>query len=330
MGTIVGISMMLSVRFRQTPGWFPRSTLSVGYDSNPWFGETPPGKTSYDFFTNVTPAVSVQHRGKLAEGTVSGQVLAGFYFHNTRNKLYSTYGQMNFKLDRLVQKLDRNLTLSVIDIVCYTPAPPAFINPVAGQNPVLTQSTFGSGVQPYRVDSIANTGIIQGGYSLSPWVSLQMNYTNTYLDFGETSGDPTLGSVFGTISHNVAVGPAFQISPRDTVSVNYTYSTANFSGGGQGGTFQTHGGQVTWSRLLTRTLTGSLTGGVSVLDQGTAQVSPAQPTSGPPETLQQGGSLVYVGGANLTWNPRKETALTFAYNRSLSPSFMIASAPLVS
>jgi hypothetical protein len=322
--------MMMSSTVQADTRVVPSLNLSVGYDSNPWFGQAPPGKTDYDFFTNVTPAVNVQHRGKLAEGSFTGQVMAGLYAINPEINYFSTSAQMNFRLDRLVQTLNRNLTLSVMDSFWYTPMPPAFINPQAGQNPVSTQSGFGSGIQSYRVNTIANTAMINAGYLLSPQVSLAMSYTNTYISFGATSGDPTLGSVFGTIAHAIYLGPVFQVSPRDTVSLNYTYSTATFSGGGQDGTFETHGGQVTWQRLLTRTLTGSLTGGVSSIASGSAQVSPAQPTGGQPETLQQGGSFVYVGGASLLWNFRKETALTLAYNRSVVPSYAIASAPLVS
>ena len=307
----------------------PSITVGVGYDSNPWFGPTPPGARKFDYFTNVTPQVSVRHKGREIEGTFTGGLVSAFYANNSEINYLAANGQFDFKLDRLVQRLDRNLTLSVTDLIYYTPQPPAFINPQAGQSPVFTASAFGSGVQPYRVNTTANTGILQGAYSISPGISMQANYTNTIISFGAISGEPTLGTAFGLTTHSITGGPAFRITPRDTVNLNYAFQSATFSGQG-GGTFRTHGGTVTWTRLLTRTLTANLTGGVTYLEPSNFQARNDQSTTIQPNVGGQASDILYTTGASLLWNYGKNTALTLAFSRSIVPNFYIVPVPLVS
>jgi hypothetical protein len=307
----------------------PSISISEGYDSNPWFGSTPPGSRKVDYFTNVIPAVSVLHQGRLIQGNFNAQAIAGFYVNNPEINYLATYGQMNLRFDQLVQKLDRRLSLSATDVFFYTPVPPGFINPVAGQDAFFSKTVFGAGLQAYRVNSTINTGVIQAGYLLTPRVSLQTSYTNTYISFGDISGDPTLGFAFGFVTHSISAGPSFKVSPRDTIGIEYNFMTATFSGGGEGGSFSTHGATVAWTRILAPKLVATLSGGVQILAPGTVQTALVQPTSAEPTSLQQGGDIFYTTSATLVWNYRKDTAVTLSYSRFLSPGFFIASGPLV-
>ncbi|MGH7230507.1 MAG: outer membrane beta-barrel protein [Nitrospiraceae bacterium] len=305
-------------------------SISVGerYDSNVFYGFVFPGQKSYDFVTTVTPQVSVEHHGRLLDGTFTGGGIAEYFVEHPSFNYVGANGVMTLNLSQLVGKLNRNLQLNVTDAFYYTPTPPAFINPQAGESPASTGSSFATGVQPFRVTSTINTGRILGAYTITPRTSMTATYSNTYLRFGGTFGNPVIGSVFGVTSHAVSAGPQFKVSPRDTVRVSYTFLRANYTQGQVSGDFQTQGGEVSWSRLLTPTITATVTGGLQMLEPSTIQqVAGTVSTQG---STEQPGSILYVTSATLLWNYQENTAMTLGYSRSVTPGFYLVPVPLVS
>ena len=313
----------------------PSISLSEMYDSNVWFGFTPPGRPKFDYATSVSPQLTVEHRGRLFEGTFIGGPSANFYINNPDLNYVGATGIFNGNLDQLAQKLDRRLSLLVKDNFYYTNQLQPFINAPAGQDPTITGSSIGSGIQAFRVTSTANIGMATGSFLLTPSTVFQATYANSLIRFGGTFSDQTqVGdtvsnqtqvSAFGVTSHSLTAGPLWRITPRDTVGANYTYSTADFeiSGLPGGGRFSTQGGSLTWSRLLTPTLTANVQGGIQVLDSGDTPVGPGQVGG-------QASNLLYVTSTSLTWRYDDNSLLTLSYSRSVVPSFFVVPVPLVS
>jgi hypothetical protein len=295
----------------------PALSVSERYDSNVWYGFTPPQTSQYDYVSNVAPEITISHRGKLVEGTLTGMAVGEFYTINSGLNYVGANGGMNFNLDNLVQQLNRRLTLSVADQLMYTNQLQAFIIPTPGQTPAFSGSAVGSGVQAFRTTTMANTGKVDASYRISPGISLRANYINTLIDFssesGNTSASGTQAQVFGIEAHSLKVGPELKISPRDTVGVNYTYSIAKFNAPSASlGSYSTQGGELKWARAVTPTLTANFIGGASVLG-GVV-----------------GSNLVYTMTGSLLWNYEDNSAFTISYTRSVVPSFYIIPVPLVS
>ena len=317
MGAILGLLVAKPSVVQADTRVIPALTISERYDSNVWFFGTPPGATRFDYATNVSPQVNIQHRGRLAEGTITGGGVGEFYVNNPALNYVGANALMDMKLDQLAQKLDRRLELSASDAFFFTNQLQPFVNPVAGQSPTFAGSAVGSGIQAFRVTTTANVAKVRTAYNLSPLTSLQATYGSSFVRFGGTFGDPTLVRTFGITSHSLTAGPQWKITPRDTVGANYAYTTAEFvfPGGGNGSeaSFSTHGGTATYTRILTPTLTADFTGGAMVL---------AQDFGGP--------NFLYVTSAALLWNLEENTALTVAYSRAVVPSFFVVPVPLIS
>lgn len=330
-GPILGtITIMMSLNeVHAETKVIPSLSVSERYDSNVFYGFVFPGQKSYDFVSNVQPQVSLEHRGRLIEGIFTGGGVAEYYAEHPNFNYVGANGVATLNLNQLAGKLNRNLQLSLTDALFYTPTPPAFINPQAGQSPASTGSSFATGVQPYRVTTTVNTGRIIGAYTFTPRSSWAATYSNTYLRFGNTLGNPTLGTVFGVTSHAISTGPQFRVTPLDTVSLNYVFTRADYTQGQSSGNFQTQGGQVTWSRLITPTITATLTGGLQVVEPSTVQQNGGNAT-GQQGSVEQPRSVLYVTGATLLWNYQENTAVTLAYSRAVTPSFYLVPVPLIS
>jgi hypothetical protein len=123
---------------------------------------------------------------------------------------------------------------------------------------------------------------------------------------------PGAGSFFNTTFQSYSVGPQFQVTPLDSLSLTFQGSRADYSNAGLSRpSFVTKGGTVGWARLLTPTLTANASGGLT------------QVGSGPSATL------TYIANASLEWR-HEHGGAALRYNRSVFPSFFIVPVPLVS
>jgi hypothetical protein len=288
------------------PVWqvIPSITVSERYDSNVFFVTT--GQNLEDYVTTVVPQLKVVHSGRLIQGDIHGGVTGEQYVNNPGLSYIAPNGGFVANLDGMVQQWIPKASLQLSDDFVFTPRPPAFLAPEAGN---VAPDAFVRGIQTQRANSISNMGTAAGAYALSPTAAFQTSYMHQFIRFGNTFADPVFGSFFDTTFQTVTAGPQIQVSPRDTMTLFYQYQQGNFVGGGFGSGFYTHGGLAGWKRALTPSLTGSLSAGAAVVNPG--------------------NSLQYMGDVGLEWKHQSTTA-TARYSRAITPSFFIGGLPLLS
>jgi hypothetical protein len=300
----------------------PAVNFTERFDSNVWYGFTPPGAHKADYATGIQPHVTLDHKGKFVEGALFATGTAEFYTNNPSLNYVGGTTNLNMKLDQLVQRLDRRLSLTVMDQFIYTTQLQGFVNPVPGQAPTFGGSPIGSGVQTFRVTTTANSSKLVGAYIISPKITFNSSYTNYYISFGGTVGGQSTGvPVFGFVTHALSAGPQFKLTPRDIVETKYMFSHATYTSTTPtvGGTFSTHGATIGWTRQLSQTFSGTVTGGATLVDFGDTQQQPTVASN-----------LTYVASVSLQWNYEKNSAATLSYSRAVAPGFFGAPVPLVS
>jgi hypothetical protein len=284
----------------------PALTIAERYDSNVFFIQ---GKKLEDYVTTVTPQLRVDHAGRLVSGSLLGTLTGEAYVRNPGFNYIAPSGALNLNLDDLIGQLDRRAKLKVSDSFVFTPKPLAFLGPSTGSE---VPDTFVRGIQAARANSRTNVASASGAYMLAPWVTLQGSYTYSMLRFGSVLVQPNVGSFFSTNFQNYSIGPQFQVTPLDTVSLNYQGSRADYSRPGSvNSSFTTQGGTLAWSRILTPTLTAKGSGGFTMINTGANT------------------ALTYIVDASLQWK-HEHGGAELHYSRSVFPSFFVVAVPLLS
>ena len=281
----------------------PSLAVSERYDSNVFFI---PGRNVEDYVTNISPQVTVDHKGRLIDGTVRGGATAEVYVKNPGLNYVAANGGVNLNLDNAVSQLVRGAGLKLSDTFYFTPQPPAFVTPAAGSQ---VSEAFVRGIQAARANSFTNSGLATGSYNLSPRVDLQASYMHQRIHFGTAFVSPTTGRFFNTTFQTTTAGPQLKISPLDTLALTYRYQKTDFSQGSGGGGFHTHGGTTGWTRVFTPTLKANVEAGMTVIE--------------PNERVQ------YLGTASVE-GKLQNTDMSLSYSRGVYPSFFISGLPLLS
>ena len=99
-----------------------------------------------------------------------------------------------------------------------------------------------------------------------------------------------------------------KVSSIDTVTLYHLYQKGTFGSQDSKSDFSAHGAIAGWTSLVTRALTASITGGVTVFSAI--------------------NDLQYLGSASLLWKGQ-DTDLTVSYRRAIMPSFSVAGVPLL-
>jgi hypothetical protein len=287
----------------------PILTIAERYDSNVFFV---PGKDLQDYVTTVTPQVRVEHMGRLIAGTLTGTVTGEHYAKNPGLDYIAPSAAINLNLDNLVGQIDKKARLTISDRYATTPQPLAFIGPQTGNE---VPDAFVRGIQAARANTTTNMLMAMGGYELTPASSLNITYMRSTIEFGQTHATPTVGGFFNTTYQTITAGPQVRVSPMDTLGLNYQYLQSTFTRGVGNASFSsgfsTHGGTLTWHRILTQTLTASAAGGLTLVDNGSSQ------------------SLQYLADAQVEWKYQNGGAKVH-YSRAIFPSFFIVATPLLS
>lgn len=312
LGTVTAMAPMLA---RGEIKVVPSIAITERYDSN--VGVTPGGK-SEDFVTTLSPRVTVVSRDRPVEGIAQVGVTGLKYVKNPELDTVAADGSMNLNLDQIVRRFVPRAGLTVTDSIQFTPEVQAFQTPATTVQPLapapggLVPDAFTRGIQPTRANFFSNSGSITGTYAFTPTVSGQATYVNQFSRFGKSFGAVTGGgSFFNTTSQSVYVGPNWQVSPLDSLSLNYQYSQTEFDdGGGFGSGFATHGGTVGWGRALLPTYTTNLAVGVN--------------------GIEGSNKLAYTGLASISGRFRPTTFTSLSYSRAVTPSFFTAGLPLIS
>jgi hypothetical protein len=289
----------------------PSITVSERYDSNVYFITA--GQKLEDYVTTISPALSIEHKGRLLDAVGGLRLNAETYVKNPGLNYVGVTGTVAATLDELVGRFDRRLKLYVSDYMTYTPQPPAFYSPLPGGETTLradAPENFVRGIQASRANSFINVATVNGSFGLTQSTSLTALMSHQYMRFGTTFA-PTPGQGFFTTSFlNLGAGPRFNITSVDSVTVLANYSHMSFSQGESfSSTFDTMGATATWAHSFSKRFSSSLTGGGTV--------------------LYPGGNFQYLGGLSMTWH-EQNTDTIFSYSRSIFPSFVGAAVPLLS
>jgi hypothetical protein len=277
------------------------------YDSNVFFV---PGTKFDDYVTTVSPQLRLNHRNQWMKGTFGGGATAEVYVQNPGLNYVAGNGTMNLNLDGAMNRLVPGLGLDVSDTLIYTPQPLAFAAPTSGSQ---LAPAFVQGIQAQRANSFSNAAKVETSYRLSEFMSMTVTYLDQRIRFGSPIATPTgvtQGGFINTNFQTLTSGLVRKFSPADTIFIAHQYQHATFSASNDlGSQFSTQGALMRWSRFITPGLKATGEGGFAVL-------SPR-------------GNVEWLGAASLEWKGQY-TSATVSYSRSIAPSFLFVSTPLLS
>ncbi|WP_447979435.1 outer membrane beta-barrel protein [Candidatus Nitrospira bockiana] len=308
-GALVLIAMRVTpVQAEQSETRFiPSLSVTERYDSNVFFV---PGANLEDFVTTVAPLLEVEHRGRLIDGRIRAGVTSQTYAKNTGLNFVAANGAIDLNFDQAISQVIRGMKLEVTDAFRFTPEPPSFLTPQTGQG--VVPDAFIRGIQASRANSFTNIGTAAAAYPLTAVTTLQGQYQHRLIRFGTAFASPEFGGFFDTTFQTLTLGPQFQVSGRDTLSLNYQYQQMDFKTAASSSGFTTNGGLIAWQRLVTPTLTADMSAGLTIVGGASA-----------------GNSVQYLANLGLDWK-LEEYRIHAQYSRTVFPSFFIQGVPLLS
>lgn len=275
----------------------PVVTLSERYDSNVFNSPKIAGVNREDWVSTVIPQLNVMHRGSAAQTILQLTGIGERYVNNSGLSYFGGGANLAMNLNRLVQEYNPRLSLTLSNGTFYTPQAPAFSPP----NPDLDPNVFARGIQIVRVNTFTNASSATATYRLMPTTSLRVSYTYNVIRFGSSFVNIGNAGLINTNTQSINAGPQFQLTERDTMSINYLYQRSDFVGGqlpGFPSKFETHGGTVGWMRGWNRELRTNLFIGATQVDEGAAVVASGV---GSGTQTSTGTLIVYTGGASLIY-----------------------------
>jgi len=285
----------------------PSLRVAERYDSNVFFV---PGTKLDDYVTTISPQLKLNHRNQWIKGTFGAGATAEVYVQNPGLNYVAGNGTMNLNLDGAMNRLVPGLGLDVSDTLIYTPQPLAFAAPTSGSQ---LAPAFVQGIQAQRANSFSNAAKVETSYRLSEFMSMTVTYLDQRIRFGSPIATPTgvtQGGFINTNFQTLTSGLARKFSSADTIFIAHQYQNATFSASNDlGSQFSTQGALIRWSRFITPGLKATGEGGFAVL-------SPR-------------GNVEWLGAASLEWKGQY-TTVTVSYSRSIAPSFLFVSTPLLS
>jgi hypothetical protein len=283
----------------------PSVTVAERYDSNVFYAPQSfvPIQRLWDFVTVVAPEVKVQQSGTAIEGDLRVGGSANTYVNNPGLNYFSANAAFHLNLDNWISQLMERTGLQVDEYFQYTPEQPSFLTPKAE----ITSAPLLLGIQAFRANSLFNVARATGTYDISPTLSVQGTYLNSITSFGRAFVAAGPGAFFSTTTQTASAGPQIKLSPRDTASLSYAYSTTAF---GDAFGFATHNISAEYTRYLTPAL-------LATMNAGGTQIEP-------------GGTKHVVGKASFDWRLSENERWTITYTRSVTANIFLAASPVVS
>jgi|CXWL01.1.fsa_nt_gi hypothetical protein len=277
-------------------GVVPYVSVAERYDDNILF--TPTNKQQ-DFVTNIAAGARMSYRNDMVDTTLRGGLTSEVYARNPGLNYVGTNASLNAVLDKAVGRVVRGLGLSISDTVIYTPKPQAWLTPE------VTESSFISGIQAYRNNTLTNVTNLLSTYALTPSDLIKASYSYQMLRFYNTQGAVTgaVGGLFNTDVHIFLAGLDHQINPSNTIGGSYQHQQMSFqlNTGGPSSGVVVDGAMATWKSLITREWTATVSPGISLLSS----------VPGAPQWTML---------ASLEWRTPMITTVT-SYTRSILPAF---------
>ena len=289
-------------------------SVSQSYTSNLFFSED---QERDDFGTFFGPNVTLlfQDPDLVLGVTYTGRL--AFFFNNPEANRYNQNANIILDLPFLTKRY-KGLTITVDETMRFTPQLDAFSlsgaqdastsgDPFRGNNAsggtgggggnLGTQSggvgggggAFGqasglggvgggTGVFTTRASAFNNNAGITLGYAWNPRMHSSVSYTNRYLHFFSSGFQDSL-------THNGRTALSYRVTDQTSLSPSYFYAQTNFIGRStretQGDKIISHGPQLSVSHSLTRTLSFSVSGGVTFVKQ----IGASERVRGPGDTF---------------------------------------------
>lgn len=347
----------------------PLISITETYDSNVWYAPKEalaPGLKLDDFVTLANPQLLLSHTGRSFNGSLTLAGVFAKYVNNSQLDYagFNASAMMDF-LQLGKRMSPRVKALNVYGSYQFTPSASAFGGGGVGfagvgfgtTGTVGTLGPFDSGLVTNRVRITSYTGTANTAYALTPRTDLQMSYSYSQISFGGqfgVSSPDAQNQLFNTTSHLGQIGINTRLSPRDSLTTNYSYSIFQQPPLDD---FDLHTANLTWSRTWTRQLTSSVGGGAQLIP-GFTDVSSGRPIttkaaiaptatalitwSSFSSTLRDigpygasFGSGLFGGLPPVPWNVGQggsfrpgQYAISLSYNYAVFPSFVAQAGPM--
>lgn len=311
-GTYTILALMIAILSHNTMAYaqtrvVPVISASERYDSNVFFGGQPSVSQNFhrdDYVTNVTPQVSVIHRGPLGDATLAGGFTAERYVNHPALGYVGANGSLSLDLTPLLSRLDPRLRVRVSDFFLYTPQPPGFI---AGDT-AQAENPFIRGVQSFRANSTYNTATGSVSYDLSPRSFLNASYTRSTASFGSAVGAGP-GLLINTTTQAISGGPNLRLTPFDTISATYQYYRTDSNVKTLQPTYKNHVATASWSHTVTPSFSFRVGAGGSMIET-------VRDDTG--RVIVPGGEVFPNASVSLNWN---SMVRSFATETGTIPGF---------
>ena len=299
----------------------PTIAVAERYDSNVFFQAKSPGIDRSDYVTTAAPQIRALYGGSAMTVNATAGANAEYYLKNPDFNYVGANAGLSLDMSPMLDPLWRGTTFTVVDRFIYTPEPPSFL---VGNQEGDTTNPFLRGQQVGRVSVTSNIVSAQVSAPLTQTLSLRGGYSYGFLRFG-TSEVQQAGALLNSTNQTFTVGMSKELSPQDSVSLNYFDSEVRFD---QNGSFSSRGGFIRWAHLFSPSVTLDSSVGATVL-QGQPSGSGAQGSVGQSTGLSNISTTVApLGRVALTWRD-STTSLSMAYGVGLTPSNQFQAQPLV-
>ena len=306
----------------------PFLILAERYDSNVFFSPALPGLKRQDYVTSFSPGIFFLNNARLIRTTLQVSAIGEYYALNPGLNYIGANGTLVLSMNELARRVIPGATFFLSQSVGYRPTLPGFQGNDAPTSPSApddeqpdTTTALVRSQQNNRVQSLASTSTVGGSLPVTPSIQFQASYAYSTVQQGtpsvnEATGTNIAPSVNST-SHSAQAGPAWRITPSDTLTLKAIYEQADY-GGGQGG-YQGMGGTLGWARRISQSFSFRLHGGASKIEQSFGGALGSQ------TAVNEG--IGYTGGAGVLYAEGLQT-VSLTYTSGIAPSFISAVGPI--
>ncbi len=289
----------------------PSIQVSERYDSNVFFAPKSrlQGLNPADFVTTAMPQVRglYAHPETLVKANATVGAVGSYYANNTGLSYVGTNGGAVLDMSDWLSQWRPGTRWTVSDTFFYSPQPPAFL--LGGRfgeqiNPLL------AGFQAPRTNTTFNSINTTFQLPLNKTVSLSGSYTNSRIHYG-ASQVPQAVNLISQNVHTYYAGLLKQVSLQDTVRADFTGNEFDL---GRVGVFNTRGGTLGWSHLVSPAVSIDVSGGAQLLS---GQLNGASFSS-----------IAPFGSLAVFWKD-PTTSIMLTYRSGITPSFQFQGAAML-